>query len=698
MQVNPVNINNLVATSTTNNSAAISGANLTKLIPEIQVDFENNYNINLSSFYPIIHQAFLDRVSYTDETFKKTPVELTKDQTNVDFRKQIYLDFVLNRMKEIFEKQSIDEGRVDEIYQKYNYDISFDIMKPIQSIIKDSIITKYDRLRKDDIKLYQIDSHGTIKRNIKKLQDKCIVVLITPLNRNTYSVPEHLKSIDRIISKISTTLNDSNNNIYDIIKMIKSYNCFDKSTIIYPNQYYFDYKITTGGNCKGGACFNSNSKQFQTLRAKFDTTLGEYIDSIIGPIIDPQTEIIKSKSVKNKVNVFFVRGCRNCNAESYDNFTIEKMYIYDNFINLLNSSIYEKLSVTDFPIDSSIDCKIRIETKGRFMLLDRINEDDSKELILNTSLGSKISDTELYKSFLIRITKFNIENILPTIIYNLLSKNKINTKFSKIIDADVMIEFMRNLKQIINDEPETKNRQFYILNIYILLFYIINNFDDSVYKLILKNLSTEFDIEYKKYKTETKIDIDINIFKNLLIFKNLSKNKSDKTFNEQLLKVLSDLCDLCVVIEKNFPYHDDLYDNFAYNLFGIIEFIILENLSNDNINNDPLLLEKINHFYDFFDMEIIKNKMDQENLNHNIPLYKFVLAKIKALEPPPPPKKLAPAVAPKPKLLPTPPGGPAPSPLPQSGGKLKKNKKTQIKLKKKKQTQLKLTKKINRTN
>ncbi len=630
MEVIPVSNHNLYnsgISSNNNSNKNNNNNNLTKLISQIQEEFAKNYRDNLESFIPTIHTDFLYRVSYTDETLKKIYnekiyEELRDKQKNVDFRKQIYLDFVLDKMDKIFEienkpKQNNNnnkakEDAINKLYQKYSYDTKNDIEKPIKSLIKKSIIPNYNKIPKSDIVLYRTNSHGAIQRNIKQLQSNCIVIFITPLNRYTFFNREHLSTIDKIITRISKTMTDSNN-IYDIIKMIEKYKCFDKSTIIYPNQYYFDYEISPVKDtayCSGGVCYKPASNSFNNIKLESKMPLEKFIEDQI-------------QSKPNKLNIFFVKGCKSANSELYDNFTIEKMYIYENFIKILNRSISKKLSVKDLPYDSSIDCKIRIESKSYNVLTKRTNDFESKKLILNSSLGSKISDTELYTYFLINMNYFNNKAILPSIIYNLLSKDK-SSRFYKKIEYIVMIKFIEDIKKIIDNEPIIVNRQFYILNIYILLFYIIDNFYNYRHKDVLKSLNTKFEDEYEKYKNETNIDIDINIFKNLLT------NKSDKTFD---MKLLLDLFKLCNTYKFS---SDKLLKFFFYNLCGIIQDIILEHLSIDDINNNESLLKKIDEIDYMFDMNIIKIKMDKEKLNNNL-LYTYVSSKIKQKESEPAP-------------------------------------------------------------
>ncbi len=581
--------------------------------------FLNDYYFNLLSFKPIIHQEFLDRVIFKDKdkgkNLKKMVEELVDMQQNIEFRQQIYIDFVLNGMKEIFEKQAIDEDKVDEIYKTYNYDISSNIVKPIKELISDSIIKNYDNLSQSDIKLYQLDSHGAIKRNIKKLQNNCVVVLITPLNRYTYGESEHLNTIDGIISQISSTLNDSNNNIYDIIKMIKSYNCFDKSTIIYPNQYYFNYMITTGNTCKGSRCYNPKTKSFNNIKKVFDTTLDEYIEE----------ERIKLKSNPQTISVFFVKGCRSCNSESYDNFTIEKMYIYENFINLLNSSIFEflssNLSINDLKLNN--DCIKMIESKDKSVIRNRTNDNESKQLILNSSLGKKIKDEDLYKLYLYK-QLYNKKKLIPSIINNLFSKNKINTKFSKIIDTDVIINFIKKIKEIIDKEEDKWTKQTSIINFYILLYYIIITYiNKDDYKKILYIHKDELNAINEECKIETKFNIDVALFIDLIQYQ-YNNTYDIKIFIDHLYILINLLNTLNSVNKYRL---ENLLKKFIQHIF-IKNFNKL--INNLNKYKDSSLFKKLDVIINIFDdkeLTMLQSKLESKRLFNN-ELYEIVMLKI----------------------------------------------------------------------
>jgi hypothetical protein len=630
-------------------------------IQEIQSSFIENYHTNLGSFIPTIYQEFLNRVEYKDKTLIKKPEELNFkrkekknidliQQTNINFRQQIYLDFVLNGMKqiEIFEKNSNDTKQVDEIYKKYNYDISFDIVKPIQELINDSIIPKYDKIPQSDIGLNLIHAHGGVKRTIKKLQPNCIVVLITPSNRLGLSHIPTSDSIKNIITKISQTIGDFNN-IYDIVKMIEQYKCFDKSTIIFPEQYYFDYELITEvdrGMC--GMYVNPKSYEFEYFKETFNTSLEKYIQ-----------DYIESHSDQNKVNIFFVQACRSWNDESYDNFSIEKMYIYENFIKILNRSIYEKLSSPFLPIDQlidkSIDCKERFSGKYYTVLSERITKHEYKKLILNSSLGPKMEDIDVYKYILYKLNGSQKDMIKP-IIYNLLSKNKVNSKFSDKIETDVIINFMKYVKKIIVNEHIIL-RQFYIINLYIFLFYIVKYFNKDGYERILASLSSQFNSRYKQYKKSTKIDIDINIFKDII------QNQCymyEKRFDINLIFNLFDLINYVNKIEFNglhykidrITYELILYDldnanDIFYKISGIIDrlidqliYIIVYKFTDllsyiiYHTNKDGSLLKKIDESLDTIEIkyskiiiEKVMEKMDNNGL-FNTKLFDFMKTKL----------------------------------------------------------------------
>jgi hypothetical protein len=644
--------------SNTNNTNSIN--NLTKKIHQIQKGFIKNYTENLASFIPTIHTEFLSRVKYEDGTITHQELNLEDDkEPNVDFRKQIYLDFVLDKMDKIYSKQNNNnnakEAAINKIYKEYTYDNRFNIEQPIKSLIDKSIIPNYDKIPKSDINLHSINSHGGVQRTIKKLQPNCIVVFITPFNRYTYDTKEHLAAIDEIISKISEQIESyDNNNIYDIVKMIEKYKCFDKSTIIYPNQYYFNYTIQTDYMCKGGRCYKS--KQFQTFIPQFNTSLERYIDFYI-----------KEKSAHNTVNVFFVKGCRSANDESYDNFTIEKMYIYENFIKILNRSISKKLSSMDLPIDSSIDCKIRIESKMNNVLTKRTTEDESKELILNSSLGSRFEDKEIYKRYLI----FGHLEFFKPIIHNLLSKNKVNPKFSDKIDTDAIIKFVEDIKKIIEEESEIDNKQTYIINMYSFLFNIFKYLNKDDYKIILTNLiNNKFYDEYDEYeKIKKEPDIDLNIFKEILIniVKEILRNKYIDMFD---IKLLFDLVNLSIKIK------------YIYNSEYIIQSIFINNLdeiirSMDSVINDDdakIIYKIINN--ENFDkiIRIIKDQKLIQKLNNSFAIFikkfKFVAPRpIPAPRPKPRPTPRLPRpiqAPPTPESSPTPTPESSPTPTPES--------------------------------
>ncbi len=616
---------------------------ITELIHKIWNDFLKNYRDNLESFIPTINQDFLDRVTYTDETLKKTPEELKDEQKNIDFRKQIYLDFVLYKMDKIFEIQSKQnnkskEADIDELYQQYSYDNTFNIKNPIETLIEKSIIPNYQKLDKNDIILHQLNSHGGVERILKRLQKNCIVVLITPLNRYTYFCDLHLSKIRNIIGDISEKITDSNNNIYDIVKMIEKYKCFDKSTIIYPNQYYFDYLIKTDDNCNGGKCYKSNSKQFETVKESFNTTLDQYIE-----------DYIKSNPEfgSNKVNIFFVRGCRSLNVEeSYNNFSIEKMYIYENFIKILNRIIYKQLSYNDFQIDESIDCKLRIESKIKNVLTKRTTKNESKKLILNKSLSPKISDSMNIKEYesinyfieLIRMILTNkiIKEYILFFINYLIKKNKLENKM--IIDTDVIINFIEQIKYIFIKKILNDYSYFYLLSFYIIIYnireYSNKNKDDN--RIVLEKIR---ELENIILKNNTFLDKELVMFnENNLLFKYIINNQFNNIFDINIINILFLLYEKLINFSNSENEHYNIYFHLFYNIILSIIITKIDKIIDKIINsityiiNNDLLTIKIFKLVNLFtinQLKLLEKNMKDKKITHNRLYYHTIILIIK---------------------------------------------------------------------
>ncbi len=582
-------------------------------IPLIQRNFIDEYESNLSSYIPKIHPQFLERVVNN----QKTPEQLLDAEQNVQFRKQIFLDFALNKMNTIYDNQYVEDNQemINDIYNTFQYNNEFDITQPIQSLIKDSIIPRYNNLDKSDIKLYLSDSHGIIDKTIKKMQPNCIAILITPFNRYAYTCSRHLYNISETIDEISKTIQDGNNNIYDIIKMIGKNKCFDKSTIIFPNQYYFDYYLKTDENMTGLKHYNMDNKSFKNNNLTYDTTLENIIDA--HGIKEP-----------NKINVFFVRGCRSVNDinSGYNNFFIEKMYIYENFIKILNKKIYENLSLNDFQINES-KCNIRPESKALSALFKRLSEEESKYLLLNSSLGSTFSDEEIYKNVLYK--NENINNLIN----QLLKKNKKTSRFSKI-EREVLIEFIEKIKKIILDEYKKSSDQLNILNGYMLFFHMKDYINEEDYDLILKDLFTEFERLIEKnnaidnyliptikiyYRDEFNITFLFSLFKLINYYNNLYRNTQNNI--SKTVTILKIFIDNLVIFALNF---------FIKNLDPILE------ITNKSTINERLLLFNIDIFITLLSKDnkiILINSFIEKNLtNHR--LFYIILDKILSKVPP----------------------------------------------------------------
>ena len=132
--------------------------------------------------------------------------------------------------------------------------------------------------------------------------------------------------------------------------------------------------------------FNLSSQNNVSESVLFST--GQTVHSIINKEILKKTPVseLRAKAKKEKYHILFVSGCNTYNENYMDHYITEKIYIYYNFLKILNNTIIEKLSDKIDHIKLNIarnrnDCNLFIHHKQYQDFVTRIEFPD--DLIKN---------------------------------------------------------------------------------------------------------------------------------------------------------------------------------------------------------------------------------------------------------------------------------------------------------------------------
>lgn len=172
--------------------------------------------------------------------------------------------------------------------------------------------------------------HGSPRSKIKKLPDDCLLCVLTPLNRVSYSDEIPVKKLIKMICTDNDFKREFKNNPL-CYKKSSYYNIFSDCNIYFGGQYYYDINLSYENDINSfifsyWGLYKSTNELCETNR---DTSVN----------ITTLSNIIKTKKLKGVIIVFC---CRRIDFKTKPIPIKESlvMYRYEHLLNILNKSVF----------------------------------------------------------------------------------------------------------------------------------------------------------------------------------------------------------------------------------------------------------------------------------------------------------------------------------------------------------------------
>ncbi len=327
---------------------------------------------------------------------KKNDINLLNNEENLKLRIILYLNYVFHLLNKKYRVDSstgsipysLIQELIDSLTQTENNDIfnnldlnfytnneaslitdgiflldksPSELKSNILSLLKKSVVPNYNTLNPGELNVWFSSSHGAPINNLIKLPSNVVVIVISPINRFGYlSKMENIKknlvmSLFKELKEGGRFLNnDGNVNLMDVLKYIQNLKCFSDSHVFLPNQEMYDMVLQYNSKEKklypflGLHDFNKSeddNKKHNGLFLQFNPyehAQGKIRKTLNSVIQERILENNNNNNTNEKLHIYFVGGCNIYNL-SFSNYFIEKVYIYYNFIKLLNNSIINSL-------------------------------------------------------------------------------------------------------------------------------------------------------------------------------------------------------------------------------------------------------------------------------------------------------------------------------------------------------------------
>jgi hypothetical protein len=519
----------------------------------------------LSKYIPTINDAFWDKYNINITPTEEEKILINhknKPNNNINFRINLYTQFI----------NTINTSRVKLIQRVYTYpletvsengaiEIAPMVVPFLESLHQETIDKPYtnSKIQSENINLLLSASHGNIKSGtLEKLPDNVILIYITPINRYGMYEREYIKKINDLMLSFSKWINNNPAaNVFDILKMIKSFVCFLEAAVFFPGQEYLNVHLDFEDETAESGFRSSSAIPFGFYKysndVRKDTDMND--DKLhISDMIDKHIGVND-----NKLNIYLVHCCRMCDTDITPYFT-ERIYIYEAFYDVLNSFIIDELSnISDFNISRDGDCIYQIEQKKPANFPGQFRNNKS---ILNLSLSpTKTLMNELTKLFNKKFTPDQID-MRKTEMKRIL-KSLTNNEFLNTIDrlSDSQIMFL--LEILFND----KSFDEFILLLKFMLKILENNkskLSEIKFKFLFKCV-----FQYTNYK-------GLNAFDVLLDFTLQQNNISDDFIIYEIIYFIDN-----IYIHTSDIYKEDLdKPNFDDTLLKKFLSIILNKLKN----------------------------------------------------------------------------------------------------------------------
>jgi hypothetical protein len=504
----------------------------------------------------------------------------------------------------------------------------------LKKIIKDSLISK--NIKTDNINIWYSCSHAGLSSEIsnvgiKKNPPNSIIIFTTPINKIIFQ--EHIWSTD-FFDKINQIITaESSENIYCIIKKILNYTFLADASIILPNQTYFDSILSTTDTDSPNNFISLTGLTRFTKESSTKTFYGLNHEYLLSSIV----EQISHKN-KDIYNIIVVNCCRTCNNELHP-FLTEKIYITENFFNMLNNIILNQgcgKALTELEFQISLTNKNnRTHTHNHTLLLNKTQSSIKNifhkyqhlllkekyeqlfDLLKNIST-KKITYSKIYhlymfcynlnkikKEILVINIKYNkyhimsyflkfiisyikdIENVDQILLILLQGDYNFNLLYTKKLDSIELLLLIEKLTPIINSIQIT-NKIYENINLYSFLtntsseYEILhpknNHIIISFYNIIFQNI----DRSSKLIDTDLE-NFQMKLFELLLFIINLKINTEliNLFINFKLLQPINDSTNLLSILGKVYKNFD--ITNLRRDNSFVKEYI--ENIFYDDLKN-----------------------------------------------------------------------------------------------------------------
>lgn len=298
------------------------------------------------------YTILLSRVEFTEENYERlfdnetdrdTIVKLLNDNTkNINLKIRIYLYNIASLIKLGDNPDNLNEDIFSWKIPTAEDNIKTDetLKKFISDIIEKSKtrITNIDKLT--DKNIHWLESHGSVKLEgekpvFKTVPDNIILCYQAPI---TYygicsNIPGNL--FDEF-KKLKTSNNDIFKYPFHYFKENPDTDCFERSQIFYPGQYYSDMNLSPETD-KTKLTFEMNGHHIID-KDGYNPPPKEPKEPLKQQIFLLSDYLNEGNFSRDKLHIVFVGGCRNNQDEStYQAYQF--IYKYEHFIRLLNKEI-----------------------------------------------------------------------------------------------------------------------------------------------------------------------------------------------------------------------------------------------------------------------------------------------------------------------------------------------------------------------